>query len=36
MIFFGTKLNLLYFLGIGNVICSVLLYSAQDLDRLLC
>ena len=36
MILFGTKLNVLYFLGIGNTICAVLLYSAQDLDRLLC
>mmetsp|Transcript_26836 Transcript_26836/g.63668 ORF Transcript_26836/g.63668 Transcript_26836/m.63668 type:complete len:382 (+) Transcript_26836:101-1246(+) len=36
MVLFGTELNLLYFLGICNVICSVLLYSAQDLDRLLC
>jgi UDP-sugar transporter A1/2/3 len=36
MILFDTKLNILYFLGIGNVICAVLLYSATDLDRLLC
>jgi len=36
MILFGTKLNVLYFLGIGNTICAVLLYSAKDLDRLLC
>ncbi|KAL7503692.1 hypothetical protein ACHAXN_001457 [Cyclotella atomus] len=36
MILFGTKLNILYFLGIGNVICAVLLYSSTDLDRLLC
>jgi len=36
MILFDTELNILYFLGIGNVICAVLLYSATDLDRLLC
>ena len=36
MILFGTKLNILYFLGIGNVICAVLLYSSTDLDQLLC
>ncbi|KAL3797131.1 hypothetical protein HJC23_000469 [Cyclotella cryptica] len=36
MILFDTELNFLYFLGIGNVICAVLLYSATDLDRLLC
>ena len=36
MVLFGTHLNILYFLGIGNVICSVFLYSAKDLDRLLC
>ena len=36
MVLFGTKLNTLYFLGIGNVICAVLLYSSTDLDKLLC
>jgi len=36
MLLFGTRLNILYFLGIGNVVCSVFLYSAIDLDRLLC
>jgi UDP-sugar transporter A1/2/3 len=36
MVLFGTKLSVLYLLGIGNVICSVILYSANDLDRLLC
>ena len=36
MILFDTKLNILYFLGIGNVISAVLLYSSTDLDRLLC
>lgn len=36
MLLFGTQLNVLYFLGIGNVICSVFLYSGNDLDRLLC
>lgn len=36
MILFNTQLNVLYFLGIGNVICAVLLYSATDLDRMLC
>mmetsp|Transcript_18146 Transcript_18146/g.33763 ORF Transcript_18146/g.33763 Transcript_18146/m.33763 type:complete len:86 (+) Transcript_18146:106-363(+) len=36
MVLFGTQLNVLYFLGIGNVICAVFLYSAKDLDRLLC
>mmetsp|Transcript_12540 Transcript_12540/g.26706 ORF Transcript_12540/g.26706 Transcript_12540/m.26706 type:complete len:422 (+) Transcript_12540:264-1529(+) len=36
MILFGTQLNALYFLGIGNVVCAVFLYSAKDLDRLLC
>ncbi|KAL7544513.1 hypothetical protein ACHAWF_007890 [Thalassiosira exigua] len=36
MFLFGTKLNVLYFLGIGNVVSAVFLYSATDLDRLLC
>lgn len=36
MVLFGTHLNILYFLGIGNVICSVFLYSGKDLDKLLC
>eukprot|EP00571_Detonula_confervacea_P017432 CAMPEP_0172301992 /NCGR_PEP_ID=MMETSP1058-20130122/3773_1 /TAXON_ID=83371 /ORGANISM="Detonula confervacea, Strain CCMP 353" /LENGTH=408 /DNA_ID=CAMNT_0013012315 /DNA_START=85 /DNA_END=1311 /DNA_ORIENTATION=- len=36
MVLFGTHLNTLYFLGIGNVVCAVFLYSAKDLDRLLC
>ena len=36
MVLFGTELNILYFLGIGNVVCAVFLYSAKDLDRLLC
>ena len=36
MVLFGTNLSVLYLLGIGNVICSVILYSANDLDRLLC
>jgi len=36
MVLFGTQLNVLYFLGIGNVVCAVFLYSAKDLDRLLC
>mmetsp|Transcript_13361 Transcript_13361/g.32425 ORF Transcript_13361/g.32425 Transcript_13361/m.32425 type:complete len:418 (-) Transcript_13361:196-1449(-) len=36
MFLFGTHLNALYFLGIGNVVCAVFLYSATDLDRLLC
>ena len=35
MIFFGTHLNAVYFLGIGNVICSVFLYDATDLDKFL-
>ena len=35
MIFFGTHLNVVYFLGIGNVICSVFLYDAKDLDKFL-
>jgi UDP-sugar transporter A1/2/3 len=33
---FGTSLNVVYGLGILNVICAVLLYNARDLDRLLC
>ena len=36
MLLFGTRLNVLYFLGIGNVICSVFLYSGKDLDKLMC
>lgn len=36
MVLFGTHLNILYFLGIAIVICSVFLYSAKDLDKLLC
>ncbi|KAL9181515.1 hypothetical protein ACHAXT_010320 [Thalassiosira profunda] len=36
MVMFGTRLNILYFLGIGNVVSAVFLYSANDLDRLLC
>ncbi len=35
MILFGTHLNVLYFLGIGNVICSVFLYDANDLEKFL-
>ena len=35
MILFGTHLNGVYFLGIGNVICSVFLYDAKDLDKFL-
>jgi len=36
MILFGTSLSFLYALGIVNVIISVLLYNANDLDSLLC
>ena len=33
---FGTSLNLVYGLGIVNVLSAVLLYNAKDLDALLC
>jgi UDP-sugar transporter A1/2/3 len=36
MFLFGTQLNAIYFLGIINVICAVLLYNAQDLNKSMC
>ena len=36
MLLFGTSLSFLYFLGIVNVVTSVVLYNASDLDGLLC
>lgn len=36
MLLFGTTLNVIYFLGIINVVCAVLLYNARDLDRNMC
>lgn len=36
MILFDTHLNIIYFLGIGNVVCAVLLYSGKNLDQNIC
>ena len=33
IILFDTKMNAIYGLGIVNVVCSVLLYNAKNLDR---
>mmetsp|Transcript_25638 Transcript_25638/g.52495 ORF Transcript_25638/g.52495 Transcript_25638/m.52495 type:complete len:415 (-) Transcript_25638:96-1340(-) len=36
MILFGTQLNTLYFLGIVNVVCAVLLYNGKNLNDNMC
>lgn len=36
MVLFGTKLNALYFLGIINVVCAVVLYNGKNLDKYAC
>lgn len=36
MFFFGTELSFEYMLGMVNVVCSVILYNAKDLDVNLC
>eukprot|EP00566_Odontella_aurita_P010594 CAMPEP_0113526054 /NCGR_PEP_ID=MMETSP0015_2-20120614/526_1 /TAXON_ID=2838 /ORGANISM="Odontella" /LENGTH=405 /DNA_ID=CAMNT_0000424333 /DNA_START=124 /DNA_END=1341 /DNA_ORIENTATION=+ /assembly_acc=CAM_ASM_000160 len=36
MVLFGTQLNAIYFLGIINVVCAVLLYSGKNLEQDMC
>mmetsp|Transcript_34633 Transcript_34633/g.83680 ORF Transcript_34633/g.83680 Transcript_34633/m.83680 type:complete len:382 (+) Transcript_34633:331-1476(+) len=36
MFLFGTKLNVVYFMGIANVVVAVLLYNGKNLERLCC
>ena len=36
MLFFGTQLSTVYFLGIINVIAAVILYNGKDLDQFIC
>jgi len=36
MALFGTQLNVVYFMGIVNVVVAVLLYNGTDFDRLMC
>ena len=36
MILFGTQLNIVYFMGIIDVVVAVLLYNGKNLDGLLC
>ena len=36
MVLFGTQLSTIYFLGIVNVICAVVLYNGKDLDQFMC
>lgn len=36
MYLFGTKLNIIYYMGVINVIIAVLLYNGKDLDRMMC
>ena len=36
MLLFRTKLNIIYFMGIINVIVAVLLYNGKDLDQYMC
>ena len=36
MVLFGTQLNLIYFMGIINVVMAVGLYNGKDLDQFVC
>lgn len=36
MVFFGTSLGVIYFMGIVNVVTAVVLYNGKDLDVYLC
>mmetsp|Transcript_20027 Transcript_20027/g.25805 ORF Transcript_20027/g.25805 Transcript_20027/m.25805 type:complete len:450 (+) Transcript_20027:151-1500(+) len=36
VILFGTQLSTIYYLGILNVICAVLLYNGKNLDQFIC
>lgn len=36
MAMFGTKLHVVYFLGIVNVVIAVLLYNGKNLDQYVC
>jgi len=36
MFLFGTKLNALYFMGIVNVVCAVILYNGKNMDKFAC
>jgi UDP-sugar transporter A1/2/3 len=36
MMLFGTKLDSIYFMGIVNVVCAVLLYNGKNMDKYAC
>lgn len=36
MMLFGTELNTIYFMGIVNVVCAVLLYNGKNMDKVVC
>lgn len=36
MYLFGTELNIIYFMGVINVIVAVLLYNGKDLEQMIC
>ena len=36
MMLFGTELNVIYFMGIVNVVVAVILYNGKDLDQYVC
>lgn len=36
MVLFGTQLNIVYFMGIVNVVVAVLLYNGQNLEKMVC
>ena len=36
MVLFGTQLNVIYFMGIVNVVTAVGLYNGKDLDQFVC
>ena len=33
---FGTELNIIYYMGVLNVVVAVLLYNGQNLDEMVC
>ena len=36
MFLFGTQINIIFFMGIVNVACAVLLYNGKNLDFYVC
>lgn len=36
MILFGTELSIIYYMGIVNVVCAVLLYNGKNLEKNMC